>query len=1379
MAFHVSKTAKLIIVVCVGLAVVVTSLVAAFNIHARVTGAAVARVPQCPGAASGQLCSGHGDCEKKTGVCSCDDGWAPPDCSKRLSTCPFVADADGVPQQCSGVGVCHDGACVCPEGREGANCGVAVTVCPGNSLECGGHGECKANETGGRHCVCDAGYSGDACTVGTACEVAPGEGGSLCNEAANDVATGVHNYCQAATATSAEHCVCDEANGYVGPACTLDGNECAEDATGQPCGGLDHGRCVTTKAGNHVCECKFGRGGLDCSLDPPVNPATGHICSAFKPDVASDGYRGVFVNAAVGARRIGIHSTASPLTTAAAGITQEYDAESKTMVMACTCAAQYGDTSTSVTLTTKDASEVPVTRTTQPRSFCGGCAEAFFPAAPDYGLSSCVRDVAFAEGACVAGCPEHTRLTVASPKMVQAAAGCWPASSQAALALSSSASPPTFSERATSGISVCHNNGTCDANQACVVKHALTGVQGYTVDWSPNLLHPVYDAEGNSPYSPVIPAKYGSGADGSGGSYATWPAFPSATQQGLAAAIAAGYAGKGSPMMSAKRRCKGAGVLVCYGHGVTGSPCNIMGECTCAHAEPSPVTDARELYNSQHPHSPQWSPRAGSTGAEGCATCPYGYETRSGRTAVSTVGGESTKYDVGLCRRCLVTHPLPPFDCMPMAEVLSGVLGSLSPTTYDRMRAPQGIPYATMLSYAQNGTLDAANAAGDSLLCGGFPAARVVEEGGTVDSQATTLQPCLCGTVETLSHSGTVETLSHSGTTRVDLTADRYMGLTILSEPGAGEQDNFLAAAGFHYGGTSNLNCTLAKADCCVADSTVVGYMDAKAPCGGLGRHTLSPGGGTVTGERKDRATYLGCTGGMDDSGAVVECSDSYLNFTKRDRISQHMFSVWRGTSGLDALGGGNTGFYCQCGLQTPNDNYISPALTPTDAQYMSPTLWAAEIRLAQTSPGGTNSATSVQGPKDAWAVFLTSSAPGDAARACDRVMQPTTAQASVTSVGAAVDAPTFRRRLGRVLLSPGAADNAMANFFFTRGYSGYNSVTDPGAVDFDIGFIRPAMDVQDVTPGQLNLCWMDALVAADVAPGQAAVDQFNGPGMCGGAAAALSSPAYSFANRVAAPLRSFASPVAWNPLTLQQPESPPAAPFPKLCARTCDDVRSGVCNADDGCGGTCGNYCNMLNQCNAPRSVMAQLDPWDSDRYTQFKDMLAAGKLAAVGFDPLAKDYYGGVTSSQQRPFEGSESPGISNELPWGYPTTPDGTRFRAWLHVTGVWGSPQAVSPISPSSLGVMGIPEAMVSSPDTSSPAVSAMLAQLNQSKSACYGHRCLVAPVYYWCATDWCQVWEGGRRAYRQIYGCKQYGGYQVIPDILWSPSYPFSFNDVTS
>lgn len=107
----------------------------------------------CPAHTNGLPCSGHGNCNQLTAICTCDSAWYLDDCSN--STCPVsdFGDTDCNPPH----GSCNKRIpiCECAPGRYGTTC--EFSTCPGN---CSGHGSCVAR-TG--QCVCNYPWSGAAC----------------------------------------------------------------------------------------------------------------------------------------------------------------------------------------------------------------------------------------------------------------------------------------------------------------------------------------------------------------------------------------------------------------------------------------------------------------------------------------------------------------------------------------------------------------------------------------------------------------------------------------------------------------------------------------------------------------------------------------------------------------------------------------------------------------------------------------------------------------------------------------------------------------------------------------------------------------------------------------------------------------------------------------------------------------------------------------------------------------------------------------------------------------------------------------------------------------------------------------------------------------
>ncbi len=85
-------------------------------------------------------CSGNGECDCGSGVCTCNDAC-------------LGGPACDVPNQCNGAGFCEDGQCYCEGCMQGPEC---------DQPNCGAGGECLPPYLA---CVCDACHSGEQCTV--------------------------------------------------------------------------------------------------------------------------------------------------------------------------------------------------------------------------------------------------------------------------------------------------------------------------------------------------------------------------------------------------------------------------------------------------------------------------------------------------------------------------------------------------------------------------------------------------------------------------------------------------------------------------------------------------------------------------------------------------------------------------------------------------------------------------------------------------------------------------------------------------------------------------------------------------------------------------------------------------------------------------------------------------------------------------------------------------------------------------------------------------------------------------------------------------------------------------------------------------------------
>jgi hypothetical protein len=107
-------------------------------------------------------CSGHGKCDRASGICSCNPGWTGDDCLQQvIKVCP---------NNCSGHGTCNpDGTCTCDKGWEGArDCSTPTKKeCPKNRQTgkvCSGSGQGTCNTKTGI-CKCTGGYTGDDCSI--------------------------------------------------------------------------------------------------------------------------------------------------------------------------------------------------------------------------------------------------------------------------------------------------------------------------------------------------------------------------------------------------------------------------------------------------------------------------------------------------------------------------------------------------------------------------------------------------------------------------------------------------------------------------------------------------------------------------------------------------------------------------------------------------------------------------------------------------------------------------------------------------------------------------------------------------------------------------------------------------------------------------------------------------------------------------------------------------------------------------------------------------------------------------------------------------------------------------------------------------------------
>ena len=182
--------------------------------------------------------------------CACDPGWAGLNC-----------DAE-----CSLHGIIQNGKCVCDIGWRGPLCDIPG--CPGDGVDCTGHGDCN---TGTHICTCYNGWTGQSDSKGyvdpllNGCNVPDCPGSPDCNS-------------QGTCSTSFTTPRCIDCNpGWMGPACEdicdkdhghqnpPNSGQCECDScyTGKGCNSEcdEHGDCV-----NGACQCHESWRGSKCEV---------------------------------------------------------------------------------------------------------------------------------------------------------------------------------------------------------------------------------------------------------------------------------------------------------------------------------------------------------------------------------------------------------------------------------------------------------------------------------------------------------------------------------------------------------------------------------------------------------------------------------------------------------------------------------------------------------------------------------------------------------------------------------------------------------------------------------------------------------------------------------------------------------------------------------------------------------------------------------------------------------------------------------------------------------------------------------------------------------------------------------------------------------
>lgn len=181
-------------------------------------------------------CSGRGTC--KGGVCTCEAGFALPDCA-------HLSCKNG----CSGNGICDNGKCMCANGFGGDDC--SKKLCPNL---CSGRGTC--DHTNGT-CTCDSFIPQETAAPG---RWYLGYGGNDCGErmCLNNCTSPDRGTCD----TKSGHCQCKD--GFVGESCA--GNKCDNKCNG-------NGHCPDTQTG---CVCNHGFKGENCEVPYCVDNCNEH-----------------------------------------------------------------------------------------------------------------------------------------------------------------------------------------------------------------------------------------------------------------------------------------------------------------------------------------------------------------------------------------------------------------------------------------------------------------------------------------------------------------------------------------------------------------------------------------------------------------------------------------------------------------------------------------------------------------------------------------------------------------------------------------------------------------------------------------------------------------------------------------------------------------------------------------------------------------------------------------------------------------------------------------------------------------------------------------------------------------------------------------------
>ena len=224
----------------------------------------------------------HGECNKMTGECVCQERWTGPNCDQK--TCPGKPPCTD-PNQGECIDNPNNPSCKCLEAWKGESC--SEKTCPGKNSEgysnpCSDHGTCGDDNV----CICTDAYKGDDCsedkkatnpttevpTITTSTNTKENSTTESTTECPGNPPCTSPNQGECNNNPSDPMCKCFEA--WTGESCsekTCPGKN--PSGHSNPCSG--HGTC----GDDNVCSCTDAFKGDDCSKDT-TNFQNGLQCNA-------------------------------------------------------------------------------------------------------------------------------------------------------------------------------------------------------------------------------------------------------------------------------------------------------------------------------------------------------------------------------------------------------------------------------------------------------------------------------------------------------------------------------------------------------------------------------------------------------------------------------------------------------------------------------------------------------------------------------------------------------------------------------------------------------------------------------------------------------------------------------------------------------------------------------------------------------------------------------------------------------------------------------------------------------------------------------------------------------------------------------------------